>query len=164
LTTGWPTTRPPAATPGTSSAGPTGTNSPSSNCPRPDGADPTGVIHRSPAGLVRDLASTRRGHATIGSPATTGWLFPGGLPGRSLSPFQLAERLRQLGLNAAQSRSTALFQLATELPAAVLARTLGIHIAAVVTWQRASAGDWTGYAAEVSRRTHNLGTQADETT
>jgi hypothetical protein len=30
---------------------------------------------------------------------------------------------------------------------------LGIHIAVAVAWQRASAGDWTAYAADVSRRT-----------
>jgi len=45
-----------------------------------------------------------------------------------------------------------LFQLATDLPAAVLARMLGIHIAVAVAWQRASAGDWAAYAAEISRR------------
>lgn len=79
-------------------------------------------------------------------------LFPGGQPGRPISAFQLGQRLRQLGLHPGQARSTALFQLATELPAAVLARTLGIHIAVAVAWQRASSGDWTNYAAEVSRR------------
>ena len=52
----------------------------------------------------------------------------------------LAERLRQLGLHPGQARSTALFQLATDLPAAVLARMLGIHISVAVAWQRASAG------------------------
>jgi hypothetical protein len=55
------------------------------------------------ADLVRELVGTRRGHATIAAPATTGWLFPGGQPGRPISAFQLAERLRQLGLNPAQS-------------------------------------------------------------
>lgn len=104
------------------------------------------------ADLVRDLVRVRRGHAAIGAPATPGWLFPGGQPGRPISAFQLAQRLRQLGLNPAQSRSTALFQLATELAAALLARMLGIHIAVAAAWQRASAGDWTAYAAEVSRR------------
>jgi hypothetical protein len=113
------------------------------------------------AALARDLVRTRRGHATIGVTGTSPWLFPGGQPGRPISAFQLAERLRQLGLNPAQSRSTALFQLATELPAAVLARMLGIHIAVAVAWQRASAGDWTAYAAEVSRR-HSQGAEADE--
>jgi hypothetical protein len=29
---------------------------------------------------------------------------------------------------------------------------LGIHITVAVAWQHASAGDWTGYAADVSRR------------
>jgi hypothetical protein len=29
---------------------------------------------------------------------------------------------------------------------------LGIHIKVAVAWQHASAGDWTTYAADVSRR------------
>lgn len=64
----------------------------------------------------------------------------------------MGERLRKLGIRLAETRSTALFQLATELPAAVLARTLGIDITVAVTWQRAAAGDWGAYAAEISRR------------
>ena len=44
-------------------------------------------------------------------------------------------------------------QLATELPAAILDRMLGIHIDVAVAWQRASAGDWMTYAADISRRT-----------
>ena len=50
-------------------------------------------------------------------------------------------------------------QLATDLPAAILARMLGIHISVAVAWQRASAGDWAAYAAEVSRRTRKDGHQ-----
>ena len=53
--------------------------------------------------------------------------------------------------------SAALFHLATDLPAAVLARLLGIHIAVAVSWQRASAGDWAAYAADVSRRSASPG-------
>jgi len=34
----------------------------------------------------------------------------------------------------------------------VLARLLGIHIKVAVEWQHASAGDWTTYAADYSRR------------
>jgi hypothetical protein len=109
------------------------------------------------AGLVRDLASNRRGHAVIGTPGTSPWLFPGGQPGRPISAMHLAERLRDLGLRPAQSRSTALFHLATELPAAILARMLGIHISVAAAWQRASAGDWTNYAADVSRRPNRQG-------
>jgi hypothetical protein len=105
------------------------------------------------AALVRGLASTRRGHAVIGASGTSPWLFPGGQPGQPISAFQLTKRLRDHGLNPAQSRSTALFDLATELPAAILARMLGIHISVAAAWQRASAGDWTNYAADISRRT-----------
>ena len=102
--------------------------------------------------LVRQLVATRSGHAALGDQGTSRWLFPGGQPGRPISAFRLAERLRQLGIHAGPSRSTALFQLATDLPAAVLARTLGIHITVAAAWQRASSGDWTNYAAQVSRR------------
>ncbi len=47
-----------------------------------------------------------------------------------------------------------MFSPAAELPAAVLARLLGIHIGVAVAWQRASSGDWTNYAADYSRRQH----------
>jgi len=48
-----------------------------------------------------------------------------------------------------------LFTLAAEIPAAILARMLGIHIQVAVQWQRASAGDWMTYAAHVSRRNNS---------
>ena len=102
--------------------------------------------------LIPGLLARRRGHAALGDPKTSPWLFPGGRPGQPISAYQLAERLRQLGLRPAQSRTTALFGLATELPAAVLARLLGTHIKVAVEWQHASAGDWTTYAANYSRR------------
>ena len=103
--------------------------------------------------LALQVAATRRGHAALGNDGTSAWLFPGGQPGQPISAFQLGERLRQTGIRCGQSRSAALFQLATDLPAAVLARMLGIHISVAVQWQRASAGDWMAYAARVSRRT-----------
>jgi hypothetical protein len=62
--------------------------------------------------------------------------------------------LQNIGLHPRQARSTALFILATELPAAILARMLGIHISVAVQWQRASADDWMTYAADVSRRSN----------
>ena len=104
------------------------------------------------ASLILQLVASRHGHSALGDQGTSSWLFPGGQPGRPLSGYQLGERLRQLGLRPGQARSTALFQLATELPAALLARMLGTHIAVAVAWQRASSGDWTGYAATYSRR------------
>jgi len=105
------------------------------------------------AGLAADLVARRSGHAALGDQATSPWLFPGGRPGQPISAYQLAERMRRLGLRPAHSRTTALFGLSTELPAAVLARLLGIHTKVAVAWQQACAGDWTRYAADYSRRT-----------
>jgi hypothetical protein len=102
--------------------------------------------------IALQVAAARRGHAALGGNGSSSWLFPGGQPGQPISAFQLGERLRQLGIRCGQSRSAALFQLATDLPAAVLANMLGIHISVAVQWQRASAGDWMAYAADVSRR------------
>lgn len=104
------------------------------------------------ANLIRQLVADHHGHARIGDRGRSPWLFPGGRPGQPISAFRLTERLRQIGLQAGQARSTALFQLASELPAAILARLLGIHISVAVKWQRVSSGDWTNYAADVSRR------------
>lgn len=115
------------------------------------GRDPV-VLPEPLAGLVLNLVANRRGHAALGDQGTSTWLFPGGQPGRPISAERLAERLRQLDLPAGPTRSSALFQLATDLPAAILARLLGIHISVAVQWQRAAAGDWAAYAADVSRR------------
>jgi hypothetical protein len=104
------------------------------------------------AGLVLRLIAARQGHATTGDQGTSPWLLPGGRPGQPISPDRLRDRLRQIGIHPGPARSTALFQLATELPAAILARMLGIHIDVAVAWQRASAGDWMTYAADIARR------------
>ncbi|GAA0395294.1 hypothetical protein [Streptomyces luteireticuli] len=104
---------------------------------------------------VTDLAlhqvAIRRSHAVLGRTESP-WLFPCGQPGRPISAWAMGERLRKLGIRLAEARSTALFQLATELPAAVLDRTLSIDITVAVKWQRAVAGDWGAYATEISRR------------
>jgi hypothetical protein len=102
--------------------------------------------------LTRTVVANRKGHATIGATTPSPWLFPGGQPARPISTQQLTHRLNNLGIRPSQARSTALFQLATEIPAAILARTLGIHTDVAVTWQRHAAGDWTTYAADLSRR------------
>ena len=107
------------------------------------------------AELTRQIVADHRGHATIGTAQPSPWLFPGGQPGRPINASHLGQRLKTLGIQPGQARSTALFQLATELPAALLARMLGIHITVAVAWQHASAGDWTGYAAEVARRAND---------
>lgn len=105
------------------------------------------------ADIARQLLDGKRGHATTGAGNPSPWLFPGGQPGRPINAGHLGQRLKDLGIQPGQARSTALLQLAAELPAALLARMLGIHISVAVAWQHASAGDWASYAADVSRRT-----------
>jgi hypothetical protein len=80
------------------------------------------------------------------------WLFPGNRPGSALTEDALAQRLHAIGISPRQGRSTALFALAAEVPPAILAKTLGIHVQVAIQWQKISAGDWTAYAADVSRR------------
>jgi len=94
------------------------------------------------------LAATPR--RAIGEPKASPWLFPGGRAGAHVTATNLAQRLRRIGVQAKPGRETALFQLANEVPAAILARLLGIHISVATTWQRVSAGDWTRYAADLS--------------
>jgi hypothetical protein len=102
---------------------------------------------------VLDLIATRRPYTVIGHADQTSWLFPGQRPGQHISADRLGQRLIAVGIQPGQARSTALFALAEEVPAAILARMLGIHIQVAVQWQKASAGDWAAYAADVSRRT-----------
>jgi hypothetical protein len=104
------------------------------------------------ATIARTVLASRKGHAAIGARHPSPWLFPGGQPGRPISTDGLTRRLNDLGIRPGQDRSTALFQLAAEIPAAILARTLAISTKAAVTWQRHAAGDWITYAADVSHR------------
>jgi hypothetical protein len=59
-----------------------------------------------------------------------------GRHGQPISPGHLGRRLKKIGIHAGRDRSTALFALATEIPA----RMLGIHIKVAVAWQQASSG------------------------
>ena len=104
------------------------------------------------ADLALELTAGQCGHATVGADGPSPWLFPGGQPGRPISARHLQQRLKALGVKPREARGTALFELAAELPAALLAHMLGIDISAAVAWQRVSSGDWTTYAPEVGRR------------
>ena len=102
--------------------------------------------------LITRLADDRTapGRGLLSGPSD--WLFPGHRPGTALTPDALGRRLRSIGISPRQARSTALLTLASEIPATILAKMLGIHIKAAVQWQKISSGDWAGYAADVSRR------------
>jgi len=106
------------------------------------------------AGLLLDLIHTGRHRTGVGSPTTTRWLFPGQLPGRPLTAARLGARLRNLGIHARAGRRAALFHLAAQLPAAVLADLLHLAPTTAVRWVRDAGGDWSHYAAQLAR-SHN---------
>ncbi len=91
--------------------------------------------------LVTGLTAGRKppGSSLLNVPSP--WLFPGRKPGSALTEEALAQRLHALGISPRQVRSTALFTLAADVPAAILAKTLGIHVQAAIQWQKISAGD-----------------------
>jgi len=105
------------------------------------------------ASLVLAIAAGPRGRAAITATIDSmPWLFPGIRPGQPISDSALAHRLQLIGLHPRQDRSTALFALAAELPAAILARMLGINVHVAVAWQHAASGDWMAYAADIAHR------------
>jgi len=93
----------------------------------------------------------RRSNCGTGSPAATTWLFPGHTPGRPITPSRIGERLRKLGIYSQTGRRAALQDLAAQLPAAVIADLLGLHDTTAAKWAHQAGGDWTRYAAELTR-------------
>jgi hypothetical protein len=96
--------------------------------------------------LVRQLAATPTSRAALADPDSR-WLFPGGRPGRPVTPKSLQLRLNKLGVQARPARTTMLLELAGELAPAVIADMLGLNPGTAVRWARAAAGDWNAYAA-----------------
>jgi hypothetical protein len=70
-----------------------------------------------------------------------GWLVPGHLPGRPITPARLGERLRALGIRTLPGRRATLLQLAAEVPAAVLAELLHLTPATATRWTRDAGSD-----------------------
>ncbi|MFI0451892.1 hypothetical protein [Actinomadura sp. 6N118] len=122
---------------------------------RPDGCylhlDSSHPIRLPPtlASLVLRLRDT----ATPGSPlgrvvaAKKNWLFPSTLPAAHAGTGHLSTRLNAYGIQARSARVTALMSLAAELPAAILADLLGLHINTAVTWTKLAGRDWLDYVA-----------------
>jgi integrase len=101
--------------------------------------------------ILAELIRTGRSHTGTGSPASTPWLFPGGLPGRPITPGRLGQRLRTLGIYAMAGRRAALTDLAAQLPAAVLADLLHLAPGTAVHWMHEAGADWNRYAADLAR-------------
>ena len=75
------------------------------------------------------------------------WLFHGGRYGNHLSETYMRERLTRIGLKALPARAAATNQLASTLPAAILADLLGFSDQTTERWTKHAAGDWTRYIA-----------------
>jgi len=93
------------------------------------------------------------------------WLFPGRRANTHLHAQSLArrcghrgsgraDRLHRCGIDPRGCRNTALLQLAAELPAAVLADLLGMHVVTADGWVKAAAGNWSTYAAAHAEPVH----------
>ncbi len=76
---------------------------------------------------------------------TTGWLFPGLVPGQHLADNYLVKLLNRAGIRTRMARNSALISLAADLPAPILADLLGLHINTAVRWVRRSKRDWASY-------------------
>lgn len=81
----------------------------------------------------------------------TDWLFPGGRPGRHLQTENIRKQLVEIGIAPLQSRKAALYQLAADTPAPILAELLGTSQKNAASWAGLAARDWTSYVASRAR-------------
>jgi len=80
-------------------------------------------------------------------PNTPRWLFPGRVPGQPIDGHSLTNLLNRHGVAVRPARNGALAALAADLPAAILADLLGLHVNTAVRWVTYARRDWTDYLA-----------------
>ena len=81
------------------------------------------------AEIIDQLAQTARPTGAIGRTIRrTAWLLPGRQPGQHVTAGFLGRKLVQYGIQARPTRNAAILALAKDLPAAVLADLLGMHV------------------------------------
>jgi hypothetical protein len=97
------------------------------------------------AGDLRVLIADRRGCVAAGVPESR-WLFPGGSPGQPISDRVLSLRLKRIGVDCPEARRTAL-QRAGQMPAALVADLLGVHVATATQWAQIAGRTWGDYPA-----------------
>jgi hypothetical protein len=89
------------------------------------------------------------------------WLFPGRVPGQPIDNHSLTNRLNRHGISARPARNGALMALASDLPAAIMADLLGMHINTAIRWVNLAGRDWADYlaarAAEQDEKSLGLG-------
>jgi hypothetical protein len=85
----------------------------------------------------------------------THWLFPGRLPGRPLVTEPVRAELVSHGIKPRASRSAALFSLAGQIPAPVLADLIGIGRNTATRWAALAAHDWSSYTRQRAQQPHS---------
>ena len=80
-------------------------------------------------------------------PPTRSGSSPVATPGSRNTPGHLRRRLAAIGIECRAQRTTALLQLAAQVPAAILGDTLGLTPRTAVHWTAQGAGRWNAYAA-----------------
>ncbi len=74
------------------------------------------------------------------------WLFPGRVPGHAVSAQALRVRLKALGVPNRAGKNSALAALVAELPAPLVADTIGIHASTANRWASQAGAGWHRYA------------------
>jgi hypothetical protein len=98
--------------------------------------------------LLQDLASRPPTPLMIPhGPNTPRWLFPGRVPGQPIDGHSLTNLLNRHGISTRPARNGALAALAADLPAAILADLLGLHVNTAVRWVIYARRDWADYLA-----------------
>lgn len=94
----------------------------------------------------------RRHLARPGSPSIAstdhGWLFPGRHPGRHLVRETFRGHLVAAGVRPGRSRHAAMFALASQVPAPVLAELIGIADKTATKWAALATRDWSEYVTQ----------------
>lgn len=100
------------------------------------------------AGLLRGLADEPPPRLTIPHGLSgPSWLFPGRVSGQPIANSALSKRLNRYGITIRTARNGALAALAEDLPAAVLADLLDIHLNTAIRWVKHAKRDWADYLA-----------------
>jgi hypothetical protein len=114
------------------------------------------------ADLVHRLGAEKAQHTIVtGLHRDQPWLFPGRAPHRPATPGSFHNGFARYGITAALGRNTAVRNLASDLPAPILAGATGLHINTATQWSRLARRDAATYLAARIRTTALETTQAE---
>jgi hypothetical protein len=98
------------------------------------------------AGHARALIEGRQpAPSKANLPTDAGWLFPGNVPGRPITTQGLSHQFARHGVRAEHHRLSALYELAADMPAPLLADILGVNPRTAAVWSRLAGRTWVDY-------------------